>query len=244
MRKKKVMATVTTAVVTNDLAFKRRRHLLFATIGLVHGPVVTNLGAIVVWLGATGTSVEIAAIESLAQLCFAAFVAWLAFAVFDTNAGVTIWPKRWSDIGWQLAVLLVMLECGTAWIVRRNPALHLENSAGWMSLFTDGHGHIHFDWALVLLLGYPIAEEIVYRALLLRALEGYMRPVAALIVQATVFEAVHVFVYGYGSITGLWFFYGYTFGCVFIRTRSLAAPALVHATHNIVYFASVWAFNR
>src|SRR5690606_26118809 len=109
--------------------------------------------------------------------------------------------------------------------------------------FTGAQGELQFGWALVFLLAYPIAEEIVYRALLLRALEGYMSQILALVLQAAVFELIHAYVYGYG-LTGAWFVIGYMLGYAFQCTRSLAVPTLLHTGHNLLYFAAVWYFNQ
>jgi membrane protease YdiL (CAAX protease family) len=95
-----------------------------------------------------------------------------------------------------------------------------------------------------MLIAAAAAEEIVYRALLLRALEGYISSSWALVIQAAVFELVHAYVYGYGSVTGLWFIGGLVLGYAFQRTRSLAVPTLLHAAHNFLFFTAVWYFNQ
>lgn len=111
-----------------------------------------------------------------------------------------------------------------------------------MTTFTE-FGEVRVAWLAASMLMQAAAEELVYRALLLRALEGYMTSNRALVVQAAVFELVHAFVYGYG-LSGIWFVGGVVLGYAFQRTRSLAVPTLLHAGHNILYFMAIWYFNR
>lgn len=124
----------------------------------------------------------------------------------------------------------------------RDPAAYWQRIAGWLEVFTIG-GELQIGWLAVCTLAFPSAEELVYRALLLRALEGYMRPNLALVTQAAVFELVHAYVYGYG-LTGVWFVIGYFLGASFQRTRSIAVPMLLHVVHNMLFFALVWYFNN
>jgi membrane protease YdiL (CAAX protease family) len=84
------------------------------------------------------------------------------------------------------------------------------------------------------------AEELVYRALLQRALEGFLKPGLALALQALVFELVHLFVYGYGFANGFWFVAGLVYGYAFAQTRSIAVPTLLHAAHNVIFHALLW----
>lgn len=57
---------------------------------------------------------------------------------------------------------------------------------------------------------------------------------------ALVFELVHVFVYGYGFRGGTWFVMALVYGYAFQRTRSVAVPALMHATSLILYKVALW----
>lgn len=109
------------ATTKTEQPFQRGRHLALALLGLAHAPVSGITGAALVWATSTRYwSAELATANAMLWLCLAAFVGWLAFAVFDTNAGVTIWPKRWRDIGVLLA----------AWCVSRS------STCWWASGFT------------------------------------------------------------------------------------------------------------
>jgi len=181
-------------------------------------------------MGAQVWTAELSTLNQFALLGFCAFVAWLAFAVFDTHSGVTILPRRWRDIGVPLAAWCIVQE---VWTV---------GAVCWVVTFIDADG-LRLGWLAVALLAAALAEEIVYRALLLRALEGYMNSTQALAVHAVVFELVHAFVYGMG-LSGVPFVGGLVLGWAFQRTRSLAVPTLLHAAHNILLSILVWYFNQ
>ena len=121
-------------------------------------------------------------------------------------------------------------------------AAHWQDISGWLAMFS-GLGELQIVWLVLCTLAFPVVEEIVYRGLLLRALEGYMGQNLANIIQALVFELVHAYVYGFG-LMGVWFVIGYFLGAAFQFTRSLAVPMLLHAAHNILFFALVWYFNQ
>lgn len=98
--------TTTPAVATRtDPTFRRGRHLALAVIGLSHGPLTGETAGVLLAATSSPTwSAELSTANAAVALCFAAFVAWLAFAVFDTHAEVTILPRRWRDLGGLLAV--------------------------------------------------------------------------------------------------------------------------------------------
>jgi membrane protease YdiL (CAAX protease family) len=235
---------VVVATKTEPRPFQRGRHLALGLVALAHAPLVAATPSAVVRVTNAQTwSAELATVNAAIPLCFVAFIAWLTFVVVDTNAAVTVWPKRWRDIGWRLAAWCVGIETYFAACIWSRPAEYLLTNQRWLATFTD-LGDLHFGWLAAAMLAAATAEEIVYRALLLRALEGYMNPTLALIIQAGVFELVHAYVYGYGSITGGWFVGGIVFGRAFQRTRSLAVPTLLHAVHNTLFFTAIWYFNQ
>lgn len=228
---------------TTEPVFDRARHLVFAVLALAHGPLLPLIGVGVGALPIASDPAIVVVIEAMVQLCFAAFVAWLAFVVFDTHAGITVWPRRWRDLGSEVPVLAIVTWAVMVWAVSRDPAASWQAIDGWVAVFSTDEGQLRIGW-MALLLAYPIAEELVYRALLLRALEGYIGSTWACLAQAAVFQLVHAFVYGYGFTTGAWFIYGLLLGLAFQRSRSLAAPVLIHTVHNVLFFAAAWCFNH
>lgn len=237
------MAAAEAVETKTEPTFQRGRHLAFALVGLAHAPL-TSLSSFAVFplVHASAWTPQVATIDCLVHLCFAAFVAWLAFAVFDTHAGVTIMPARWTAIGASLAVWCVVQELGMALGVCRDPNAALVANPWWITSFTE-LGHLRFGWLFVAVLAAAAAEEIIYRSLLLRALEGFMSTTPALLLHALIFELVHAFFYGLG-VTGIWFVGGLVLGYAFQRTRSLAVPTLLHAGHNFLFFTLVWYLNQ
>jgi membrane protease YdiL (CAAX protease family) len=217
--------------------FSRRKHLLFALVALLHAPLAMRVGDVLsLVVGAYPGSAEFDTIARLIHLCFAALVAWLAFAVFDTRSGVTILPQRWRDAAGPVVVFVVLelAIVATQWL----------DPYSRPSPFVGPLGELLVGWLIVSMLAGAAAEELVYRALLLRALEGFMRPWIALALHALVFAWVHVFVYGYGFAGGYWFGAGLVYGYAFQRTKSVAVPTLIHATHNVLFYTMMWLVGR
>lgn len=218
--------------------FNRRLHLGLALVALLHGPILARASVALPSIMGTAIGPEFSAVVHLMHLCLAAFVAWLAFAVFDTRSGVTIWPNRWRDLGWRVPAVFILAE-----IVLLVPMA--DGASQWPLVYVDSNGDLAFGWLVVAMTAGSAAEELVYRVLLQRGLEGYTPPWCAIAIQALVFQFVHVHVYGYAHHAfGLWFFAGVLYGYAFHRTRSLAAPTLLHTAHNVLFFSLLWHFSR
>ncbi len=222
--------------------FKRDKHLGFACVGLLEAPL-----AIAIWdllpivVDAYPWTPEYDLLARLIPLCFAAFVAWLAFDRFDTGSAVTVLPCRWRDVGILVVVAMAVRETLVVVMFARTSAETLEHWAvEWTDRFTGLGGELMVGWMVASALASATAEELVHRALLLRALEGYMNRWVALVVHAVAFELVHVFIYGYGYGDGVWFLPALIYGYAFQRTRSVAVPVLLHTSSLIVFYVTVW----
>lgn len=230
---------------STEPTFDRARHLLFACIGLLHGPLVMHAGELLALFVSTFPwTLELHTLTIVIPLCFVALVAWLAFAVFPTNSGVTVVPRRWADVGLLVIVACVIQELVVIVVLCRAPASVIKQLAAANASYTGPLGELLFGWLVLAALLSATAEELVHRALLLRALEGYMNPWLALVLHAVVFELVHVFVYGLGFSGGTWFVGALILGHAFQRTRSLAVPVLMHAGHDIGVTTLVWVLAR
>jgi membrane protease YdiL (CAAX protease family) len=230
----------------DDQHDRRGAQLLFALVALLHAPLSIAVAQTLwrsswafPWTAATSTLVY------AISLALPAFIAWLAFARLDTRAGIRVLPRRWSDAGgivvaaFMLGKLVqALLLCGLS------PAELDDKVRAWGQPFIDPSGELLLGWLLLAMTLGAIAEELVYRALLLRALEGFVAKRAALVGQALVFELVHVFVYGWGFTGGAWFGLGLLFGYAFQRTRSLAVPVLLHAGWNVSFVVLLWWLGR
>ena len=73
----------------------------------------------------------------------------------------------------------------------------------------------------------PVAEEMLYRAVLYRSLRRWMRPVFAILLQALIFGLMHRYGLVYMSIALV---SGLLFMGLYLWRRTLWSPLLVHAT--------------
>lgn len=78
----------------------------------------------------------------------------------------------------------------------------------------------------------PFWEEIFFRGFLLTSLTRYLPPAGAVLASSAVFTAVHCSVERFADLMLL----GCVIGAVFVRTRNLAAPILVHSLWNLYVF--------
>jgi membrane protease YdiL (CAAX protease family) len=223
--------------------YRANLHLVFACVALLQAPLSANAWRLVRSFLSPNYpwSVELELLTRLLPLCFVALIAWLAFERFSTNSGVTLLPARWADVGVVVVSAYVIRETVmTGLLLRNSPARLSEVKIKWISAYIDFDGSLLVGWMIVAVMAVAITEELVYRALLLRALEGFVDRWSALVLHAVVFELVHVFVYGLEFQGGVWFIAALIYGYAFQRTRSVVVPVILHATTNFVHHSLVW----
>jgi membrane protease YdiL (CAAX protease family) len=228
---------------TTSPVYHAKWHLVFAGVALLQAPLAANAWSLVESFLPSGHpwSIELELISRMLPLCFAAFIAWLAFDRFDTGSGVTLLPTRWADVGaLALTAYAIREAVSTVGLLGASPALLAEQKAKYIRTYVELDGGLLLPWLILASLAVALTEEIVYRALLLRALEGFMGRWPALVLHALVFELVHVFVYGHGFRGGTWFIFALIYGYAFQRTRCIAVPVLMHATSLVIYQVSLW----
>ncbi|MFO7564737.1 MAG: type II CAAX endopeptidase family protein [Enhygromyxa sp.] len=220
--------------------FRRGQHLLFAVLGLVAIAAVylagrrpaELLGASEPWDGADVLLVR------MIFLLAAAVPTYLALVVVDTRSGVTVASRRWWDMGWEPWAILV--GTSAAYVLSFHFAPHdavVEHAQLYYSEHHDEFLGIAWGTLVAGTVAAVLAEELVFRVLLQRALEGYMREWAAVIVQAIVFQLVHMYVYGVSAANGGFVIAGVMFGIAFMRTRCLLAPLVLHLGVCLVHAA-------
>ncbi len=94
--------------------------------------------------------------------------------------------------------------------------------------------------AVDLVVGAPIAEELLFRGILFTTLLRWTSLHGAALASASVFAAWH----GYGVIGTLSVgVSGYLLALLYARTRSLLPPMLLHALLNLVFSSSMFAYR-
>lgn len=223
--------------------FARGRHLGFTALALLHAPLATTTVLLAALVPIHPWTPQVEALDRLLPLVFVTAVAWLALDRFDTGSGVTLLPRRWADVGWFAGLGFVAQELvRVLTLARQTPAQIDALASAWPGMYADGTGELMLGWLLVGVVATATAEELVHRALLLRALEGYLDRGSALLVHAVVFELTHEFVYGYGFRGGAWFVAALVYGHAFQRTRSLAVPLAMHVG-SLLLFHGVLAWR-
>jgi membrane protease YdiL (CAAX protease family) len=83
---------------------------------------------------------------------------------------------------------------------------------------------------IIVVIGAPLIEEMVYRGLILQSLQGRVNEVLALVVSSLWFAAIHLQPV---ELPGL-FVFALVLGACFLATGRLASPILAHAAFNAV----------
>lgn len=233
--------------------------------------------AVVVWLvawagGQVAAAVVAVATDSFSELTslvaalvtvWAIWIAAVVWAAADAGDGDIRRPlalsARWAD----LAALLV----GVATQLVLVPGLYVALRAIWPTTFTPDRltetaerliDMTSDRWSAVVLialvvLGAPLVEEIVYRGLLQRSIDGWWQsrsnPAApppggwsrrswfAVVVTAAWFAAIHFRPIEYPGL----FLAGLVFGLCLAATGRLGTPILAHVGFNAAGLAMAWS---
>lgn len=230
----------TDLLVNETNEFRRGQHLLFAVLSLLAisadslagWRTLEILGASWPWDGAD------VLLERMIPLVVVAVLAWLAFAAVDTRADVKMVSRTCWNIGWEPWAVFVGLMA--TYVVAPHVVPHdaiTRVAQTYYSFFYDEYTGVAWGWLIAASVAGALMEELVFRGLLQRALEGYVRGGYALIVQAIVFHLIHVYVYGVSAAGGMHIIAGIMYGMAFMRTRCLLAPLILHAGGNLIHAA-------
>lgn len=105
-------------------------------------------------------------------------------------------------------------------------------------LFGSGASGLLLALAVVAIVA-PLAEEIVFRGVLLRAIEAASGERVALVVSSVAFSLVHLTPFAMPPI----FVFALMLGVVYTRTRTLWTPVLAHALFNAIGVIGVYALR-
>jgi membrane protease YdiL (CAAX protease family) len=180
--------------------FAKRRHLLFAGLALLALVILSHVGWR--WVELLGAKwpwdgIDVLSYRAILLLPIAA-LAWLAFVGFDTHSGVNMIGPQWWRFGWEPWVCFAVLTAG--YIVAPHllsPESVADKLQTYLSpYYEESIGRLAWGWLLASIAVGALTEDLIFRGLLQRALEGTMREGYANVAQALAFELVHLFVYG------------------------------------------------
>jgi len=93
---------------------------------------------------------------------------------------------------------------------------------------------LYFLQCMVYMLFFvALAEEIIFRGMILRSLLEFMDPLPSVLWSALIFSAMHTV---WRSVPELFFTYaaGVLLGSIYYKTRNLVGPILLHAVNNVM----------
>jgi membrane protease YdiL (CAAX protease family) len=224
-------------------AFTAKQGVLYAVIAMIVGVVASNVGYLV-YVGATGRAIADIDDLSLTATALLQVPLWIGFLgvplwasytrgrgpVEDYRLGVT---RRdavvgvAAGIGTQLVLLpLLYLPLLELFDVDQD---RLDDAA--RDLTDKAHGTLGVVLLVLIVgIGAPIVEELLYRGLLQGSLARLLPAPAAIGITALVFGAFHLQLL---QLPGLALF-GVVAGVLFHRTGRLGAPILCHVAFNLV----------
>lgn len=173
----------------------------------------------------------------------AVLMLWIPFAV-----ALAVVSSRWGsgrfrdDFGMRFrAVDLLGVPIGVASQLVLLPLLYLPLRSIWPSTFSSeeveerarelwdrAQGGWVIALVVIVVIGAPLIEELVYRGLLLQSLQGRINDALALIVSSLWFAAIHLQPV---ELPGL-FAFALVLGATYIATGRLACPIIAHAAFN------------
>lgn len=174
----------------------------------------------------------------LAAIGYGPSIAWWWYASGRWGSGerfgdVGMRP-RWSDLGWGpliwLATVIVQTFVGAIVLGFDIP---LSNN-------TDDIGELSADrtYAVAIVIAAviaaPLVEELVFRGVLLVAVRERIGAPAAVVVSALVFALIHQELWATPEFLVPLFALALVFGTAFVRTASLTATVVGHATFNAI----------
>jgi membrane protease YdiL (CAAX protease family) len=231
----------------------RRRRVHLRSLGHVASGWVVALTVswvvLLVFWKATGLSLGAALISMLVAELAMLFVAVFAMRRLDRTAIATAQPTSaplgtLSAIGRGMLYTVAGLARAGACVAGLSLMLHLPDHSVSevlpVSLAWGGAGIGLVTVTTVLLA--PVAEECLFRGVLLPWLATWMKPELAIVVSALAFGAGHLY-YGAGALIP--FVYGLVLGWMRLRTGRLRSGIALHMIINAVATAvAVWGGSR
>lgn len=95
----------------------------------------------------------------------------------------------------------------------------------------------HLLWYIVLAMCAPLWEEVMFRGFLLPSMLRHLPQWGAVVLSAVIFSMVHFTIEGFLPLLLL----GLVFGAVYMRTKNMWPPILLHSLWNIMLLVQIKA---
>ncbi len=214
-------------------------------VPLVVAPTVALIVSadLCVWLGGwtVGGTLLAMLVQSVTLLAGGMVVLRRARAELDVVVGPRLSVLRAVELALlYVASVVARLMLLALVVVVLVPNLPMGQDSGVAFLFEAAHGPAG---RLLLIsaaaVAAPLAEEVIFRGILLPGLTAHMRPGTALVVSSAIFALFHVPTHGLAAVgPGL---LGLVFGWARLRTGGLTAPVLLHGANNLFVVLLTWA---
>lgn len=223
---------------------QRKARWAWVLVPLVVAPVV-GVGAAFGTCDATGGwSVGTALVGLIAQGVAMLTLGWLVLRALRAELDARVGPHLSTARAARLAVLYIASAMARAAVVlyvvmTLVPSLQAPRDPAVNALIEGTQsplGRLLMLSAAVVLA--PLAEEVIFRGILLPGLAQHMKTASALVISAALFGLFHVPSHGIGAIMPA--LLGLVFGWARLRTGSLAAPILLHAANNLLVTLLAW----
>lgn len=144
--------------------------------------------------------------------------------------GLTHWARM--PLGEALGLGIILIACAMAFnYLYANyiiPGVKMQGDmAAMLGAVPPTPINLAMRFAAVVLIA-PLVEELLFRGLLQNALMRHMQPIAAIIIAAIIFAAVHLQIYATPALMVV----GAAFGLLYYRTGSLRTTIALHMANN------------
>ena len=215
-------------------------------VPLAVAPVAGIAGAYYACRHFGGWSVGVVLIGSLAQGLTMLVLGVAALALAKTELRVVVGPRLSTGRASVEAAFYMLAGLARAALLIAAlwalfPQVRVGRDTSIEAILAGENGWVGRALVLAAAIGVaPVAEEVLFRGLLLPGLAQRMGTAVALLVSAAVFAAFHIPSHGpLGAILpGV---LGLVFGWARLRSGGLAAPILLHATNNLLVTMLTWA---
>lgn len=151
-------------------------------------------------------------------------------------------PAWWPAVGWTALAFVTFLAFSAIWV----SALGLQNEEDTLptELGVDESTAALIAVAFLVTVVAPVGEELFFRGFYFRALANWKGIWPAAIITGITFGSIHAGGSPIGFLVPLGFF-GFVLCLLYVRTKSLYPPIVLHAINNSIAFGSTqdWSWQ-